>query len=107
MSCPDIGIGETIEPGDSLNQTLWWSGFTDVNRACPPDGPATIAAFAAYVETLAIANGRAEIPWYDPRRNVWEVGIMPWYETEPTLLGMRSIGGRTLDQWQLEVTGAG
>ncbi len=39
--------------------------------------------FAAYVETQAIANGRAEIAWYDPERDLWEIGVMPWYETEP------------------------
>ena len=39
--------------------------------------------FAAYIATQQIANGRAEIAWYDAARDVWEIGIMPWYETEP------------------------
>ena len=38
----------------------WWSGFSDMNRALPPVGPATILAHVGY-----------------------EVGVMPWYETEP------------------------
>jgi hypothetical protein len=42
--------------------------------------------FAANVETQAIANGRATIAWYDAERDVWEIGVMPWYETEPPLI---------------------
>lgn len=131
--CADLGIGETLKPGETVRATRWWSGFTDVNRALPMAGPATIRAeaayfwrgkepsdipkqviklkldawivddgaadrlspaqavdaaladpdFAAYVRTQAIANGRAEIAWYDRDRDLWEIGIMPWYETEP------------------------
>jgi hypothetical protein len=131
--CADIGISETIEPGETLRSTRWWSGFTALNRALPPAGPAKIRGFAAYywrgeqpsditnqaieleldawivseaaadrlspaqaidaaltdpdfaayVATQAIANGRATISWYDPDRDLWEIGVMPWYETEP------------------------
>jgi len=133
VGCADIGISETIEPGESVRSTRWWSGFTDPHRALPAAGPATIRGFAAYyrrgkestdladhvieleldawiisdaaaarlspaqavdaalsdptfaayVETQAIANGRAEITWYDADRDLWEIGVMPWYETEP------------------------
>ncbi len=41
------------------------------------------ATFATYLDTQAIANGRAEIAWYDADQNLWEIGVMPWYETEP------------------------
>lgn len=131
--CADIGIADTIEPGRSVRQTLWWSGFTGKNWALPPTGPATIAgfagyywrgadepeaieeaamelqleawisdggdhllspaqavdaaladpAFATYLETQALANGREEIAWYDADRDLWEIGVMPWYETDP------------------------
>ena len=131
--CADIGIGETIKPGQTIRTTRWWSGFTDLNRALPVAGPATFRdvagyywrgeepeditaqvielkldgwivspraahrlspaeavdaalsepRFAAYLETQTIANGRAEIAWYDSRRDVWEIGVMPWYETDP------------------------
>lgn len=131
--CADIGISETIEPGETIRATRWWSGFTATNWGLPPAGPATIRGFAAYywrgeepsditehvieleidawivsdaaadrlspaqvidaaladpdfaayVETQAIANGRATIAWYDPERDLWEIGVMPWYETEP------------------------
>lgn len=133
IGCADIGISDTVEPGETVRATYWWSGFTDVNRALPPAGPATIRAFAgyywrgkepsdiarqaiefeldagitsdavsgrlspaqaidaaltdpdfaAYIETQAIANGRATIAWYDADRDLWEIGVMPWYETEP------------------------
>jgi hypothetical protein len=39
--------------------------------------------FAAYLDTQTIANGRAAIAWYDAHRDLWEIGVMPWYETEP------------------------
>jgi hypothetical protein len=131
--CADIGISDTLKPGESIGTTRWWSGFTDLNRALPAAGPVTFRGFAAYywrgqeptnitdqtiqvkidawiisdavadrlspaqaidaalsdrdfaayVETQAIANGRAEIAWYDAERDVWEIGVMPWYETEP------------------------
>lgn len=132
--CADIGIADTIEPGERIRQTHWWSGFTDKNRAVPPAGPVTIRSyvaffwegsqeperitdhaieleidawitdhggpdrlspaqvvdaaladpeFAAYVDTQDIPSGRAEITWYDPDREVWEVGVMPWYATDP------------------------
>jgi len=131
--CADIGISETIEPGETLSETRWWSGFTALNWALPPAGPATIHGgaayywrgkqpsditdqvieleldawiasdaaadrlspaqaidaalsdpdFAAYVETQDVTNGRAVVAWYDPDRDLWEIGVMPWYETEP------------------------
>ena len=131
--CADIGISDTIGPGERKRQTFWWAGVSDMNRALPPEGPATVLAyagyywrgpeppdiidqrfeleidawisspaagerlspaeaadaaladpaFAAYLETQAIANGRAQIVWYDAERDLWEVGVMPWYETEP------------------------
>ncbi len=132
--CADIGISEYIKPGKHIRQTLWWTGFTDVNRALPPTGPARITAtasyywrgrkepariadqsldlalgawisggtdagrlspaqiidaavadpaFAGYLETQELANGREEIAWYDAAHGVWEVGVMPWYETTP------------------------
>ena len=131
--CADIGITDTIKPGETVRKTSWWSGFTEPNRALPPAGPATIRgfagyywrgkeptdithhaieleldawissdaaadrlspaqavdaalsdpSFAAYLETQKIADGRAEIAWYDADRDLWEIGVMPWYETEP------------------------
>ena len=131
--CADVGITDTIEPGETLRATRWWSGFTDPHRALPAAGPVKLRGFAAYywrgkeptditdhaieleldawiisdaagdrlspalaidaalsdpnfaayVKTQAIANGRAEIAWYDADRDLWEIGVMPWYETEP------------------------
>lgn len=131
--CADIGLSDTIKPGRSMTQTLWWSGFTDLHRAVPPSGPATIQAFAGYysrgttsgpdlddvfefevdawitnadatarlspaqivdaaladpafaryLETQDITSGRATIVWYDDERDLWEIGVMPWYESEP------------------------
>ncbi len=132
--CTDIGITEIIRPGQAVRRTLWWSGYADVKRGLPPDGPATITGFAgyywrghrepevitdrklelgipawivdgaqgqrltppevidaaladpsfvAYLETQDLGNGREEILWYDPAADVWEVGVMPWYESKP------------------------
>jgi hypothetical protein len=131
--CPDVGIYETIPPGDTIQTTRWWSGFTALHWAIPPAGPATIRGFAGYywrgeepsdivdhaikleldawitsdlaedrlsaaqaidaalgnrdfadyIETQSITDGRAEIAWYDADRDLWEIGVMPWYETDP------------------------
>ncbi len=138
--CADIGIPDRIRPGRSNRQTLWWSGFTDLNRSMPPTGSATIlasaayywrgskeperitdqaidlelaawitsedaterlspaqivdaavadSAFAAYLDTQSIANGREAIAWYDAARDVWEVGLLVWYEaTTPRISGV-------------------
>ena len=135
--CADIGMSDRIKPGAKLRQTLWWSGYADVNRTLPPNGPMSIkataayywrgtrepddipeqaldlhidvwvvggtggtggdrlspaqvvdaavadAGFAAYLETQELASGREAIAWYDAEAGVWEVGVMPWYETQP------------------------
>ena len=132
--CADIGMSDRIKPGAKLRQTLWWSGYTDVNRTLPPNGPMLIKAtaayywrgtrepdnipaqtldlqidgwvvggtggdrlspaqvvdaavadpdFAGYLGTQELASGREEIAWYDAESDAWEVGVMPWYETEP------------------------
>ena len=131
--CADIGISDTIEPGDSITETRWWSGFANPTRALPLAGPVTILghagyywrgdepeditsqaieleldawivggkgaerlspaeavdaaladpAFLAYLDTQNIANGRAQIVWYDAELDRWEIGVMPWYEDEP------------------------
>jgi hypothetical protein len=133
IGCDDVGISETIKPGETIRATHWWSGFTTENRALPLAGAATIRAFAdyywrgkeptditkqairlkldawidsdtaaerlspaqavdaaltdrdfvQYLGTQQIANGREEIAWYDADRDVWEIGVMPWYETDP------------------------
>jgi hypothetical protein len=44
--CADVGIDETIRPGESRRETRWWSGFTDLNRALPITGPALLTAHA-------------------------------------------------------------
>ena len=131
--CADIGISDTIEPGDSVTETRWWSGFADPTRALPLPGPVTIKSqasyywrgeepadiisqaidleldawivgeggaerlspaeavdaaltdldFLAYLDTQTLANGRAQIVWYDAELDRWEIGVMPWYEDEP------------------------
>lgn len=47
------------------------------------DAAAADPTFAEYLDTQKLANGRAEIAWYDAERDVWEVGVMPWYEADP------------------------
>ncbi len=132
--CADIGMIDRIKPGAKLRQTLWWSGYTEVNRTLPPNGPMRINAtaayywrgtrepddipaqtldlqidawvvggtggdrlspaqvvdaavadpeFAAYLGAQELASGREELAWYDAEADAWEVGVMPWYETDP------------------------
>jgi hypothetical protein len=59
------------------------------------DSALTDAAFAAFVETQSIANGRESLAWYDADRDRWEVGIMPWYETDPPRIHGVRVDGST------------
>jgi hypothetical protein len=131
--CGDVAHLRTLAPGESRQQTRWWSGVSLLNRALLPAGPATLSVstdtywrdrdpdrdpgavitfevpawieasdsaarlspaeivdraladqgFARFVETQEIANGRESIAWYRPDRDIWEVGVLPWYETKP------------------------
>src|SRR4029079_11169490 len=132
--CADVGIAETIRPGEAIHQTAWWTGFADVRMGLPPTGPVAITAsaayywrghrepnsiaehrlelslpawliggldgnrltppeivdaaladpsFVAYLDTQQLGDGRDEILWYYPTRDVWEVGVLPWHETKP------------------------
>lgn len=44
--CADLGIGETLQPGESRRQTRWWSGFEGQNRSLPPAGPVELSVYA-------------------------------------------------------------
>ena len=48
LGCADIGISDKIGPGESIEETLWWSGFTARFRALPRPGALSIAAYAGY-----------------------------------------------------------
>jgi len=63
-----------------------WIEAPDPHRLSPAEAvDAALAdpAFLKYLDTQQLANGREEIAWYDAARDVWEIGVMPWYETEP------------------------
>ena len=46
--CADVGISETIRPGEAIHQTRWWTGFADVRKGLPPNGPVSITGNAAH-----------------------------------------------------------
>jgi hypothetical protein len=48
FGCADIGIEETLKPGETRRQTRWWSGFESENRSLPPAGPIEISVLAGY-----------------------------------------------------------
>ena len=55
-------------------------------RPTPPeivDAALADADFATFLETQELTNGREVLAWYDAEEDRWEVGVMPWYETEP------------------------
>ena len=63
-----------------------WIEAPDLDRLSPAqaiDAALVDPAFLTYLDTQQLANGREEIAWYDAARDVWEIGVMPWYETEP------------------------
>ena len=68
-----------------LELDAWITGDSAATRLSPSqavDAALSDATFASYLDTQTIANGRAEIAWYDADRDLWEIGVMPWYETE-------------------------
>lgn len=46
--CADIGITDTIKPGDTVTETRWWSGYADPTWALPLAGPVTISGQASF-----------------------------------------------------------
>jgi hypothetical protein len=76
------------------------------------DAALTDRAFACFIETQQIASGRASIAWYQADRDIWEVGILPWYETSPQRIHGVVVDARTgavlgpLDrEWKQDVDG--
>ncbi len=79
---PDDIIKHRIE----LALDAWITDGAQGDRLTPPeviDAALADPSFVAYLETQELGNGREEILWYDPDADVWEVGVMPWYETTP------------------------
>ena len=79
---PDSIAEETL----GLSLPAWLVGGLDGNRLTPPeivDAALADPAFVAYLDSQQLGNGREEILWYDPTADVWEVGVMPWYEADP------------------------
>ena len=132
--CADMGMAETIAPGEDIRETRWWTGFDERTLGLPPSGPVNLRmeaafywrgpepvdnitnhrirlkldawisqgvsptrptppeivdaaladpTFATFLQTQELTNGREVIAWYDAEEDRWEVGVMPWYETEP------------------------
>jgi hypothetical protein len=67
----------------SLDAWIEAPGSDHLSPAQAVDAALADPGFHTYLDTQQLANGRAEIAWYDAARNVWEIGVMPWYETEP------------------------
>ena len=64
----------------------WVTGGWSPSRPSPReivDAALADASFVAFLGTQTLHTGREEILWYDAPNDRWEVGVMPWYETEP------------------------
>ena len=75
-------------PDAHLDLTLeaWVTDGWSPSRPSPReivDSAITDAFFVGYLETQDVLSGREVILWYDAGGDRWEVGVMPWYETEP------------------------
>lgn len=46
--CADIGLSETLKPGESRRQTRWWSGLESQNRSVPPSGAIELSVHAGF-----------------------------------------------------------
>jgi hypothetical protein len=69
-----------------LQIDAWITSDAATDRLSPAeaiDAALTDPSFADYLQTQTLSNGRAEIAWYDADRDLWEIGVMPWYETKP------------------------
>jgi hypothetical protein len=69
-----------------LDLDAWVVDGLPDGRLTPPevaDAALADAEFASFIEDQRLRIGREEILWYDPDAGVWEVGVMPWYETKP------------------------
>ena len=69
-----------------LTLDAWVSGGSSDSRPSPGeivDAALGDAAFVEYLETQELHSGREVILWYDAAADAWEVGVMPWYETDP------------------------
>jgi hypothetical protein len=61
----------------------WVSGGADATWLSPPEvADAALAdpAFAAYLATQRIGDGRSIILWYRPELDLWEVGVLAWHD---------------------------
>ncbi len=77
---------DIIDHAIKLELDAWIISDEASDRLSPAqavDAALSDPTFTAYLETQAIANGRAAIAWYDATHDLWEIGVMPWYETEP------------------------
>jgi hypothetical protein len=48
FGCADIGIAETLRPGDARHMRLRWSGMVARDKGLPPAGPVTLQIQAIY-----------------------------------------------------------
>ena len=64
--------------GSSAERAATWLSSAQVVDAAVAD-----PQFAAYLGAQELASGREEIACYDAESDALEVGVMPWYETEP------------------------
>jgi hypothetical protein len=74
---PDVRMGKLEVHLDS-----WVVDGADETRLSPPEvADAALAdpAFAAYLETQQLGNGREVVLWYRPTLSLWEVGVLAWY----------------------------
>jgi hypothetical protein len=90
---PDAITDHAIEP--SLD--AWVTNGTPgrLSPAQAVDAALTDPAFTAYLATQNLASGRAEVAWYDLERDRWEIGVMPWYETDPPRIHGVLVDGTT------------
>jgi hypothetical protein len=72
--CADLGMADRVKPGASLRRTLWWTGYTDVNRALPPTGPLRIDATAGYFWHGTKEPERIADRAYELSLDAWVVG---------------------------------
>lgn len=98
-----------------LTLEAWVTGGWSPQRPSPAeivDAALSDAGFVAYLDTQTLHSGRETILWYDADHDRWEVGVLPWYESDPPRIHGVLVDGTTgavlgpLDRpWDKDVDG--
>jgi hypothetical protein len=69
--CDDIGLADTVKPGQTIRQRMGWNGLANGFLGLPPDGPVTFSLKFEYY-------GRGGLPHSQSPNNVLDIPAHGW-----------------------------